>query len=110
MRKLLLCKAAEISDEMNVKIELTERGMQELLDISFDSLGVRRPMNVIKELTQNAVAEVFFDKGFDRQQEMVIIDSADSAHIQRCRNLAANEAAVKTEHYEWKEQQYCDAV
>jgi ATP-dependent protease Clp ATPase subunit len=110
MRKLLLCKAAEISDEMNVKIELTERGMQELLDISFGSLGVRRPMNVIKELTQNAVAEVFFDKGFDRQQEMVIIDSADSAHIQRCRNLAANEAAVKTEHYEWKEQQYCDAV
>ena len=85
MREVLRCKAKEISDEIEVDIELSDEAEDELLDMSFGSMGIRRPMNVIKELAQNAVAEVFFEGEFNSTRQRVVIDSASEAHVSRSR-------------------------
>lgn len=84
MRKLIRCKVNEISNEIGIGIEITKAAESALLDIAFGSLGVRRPMNLIKELAQNTVAEVFFEKGFDSSNEKVVIESLNHARIVRC--------------------------
>lgn len=83
MLELLRYKVEEISDGMGIDIGMTEDSMRAFLSISFGSLGVRRPMNRIRELVQNTVAEVFFDGKFDSRRDRVVIDSLDSAHIER---------------------------
>lgn len=86
MRKLINCKVQEISGEMGFAIEISEQAMEELVAISFGSLGVRRPMNMIKELASGAVAEEFFEGGFNRSRDKVIIKTLDSAKIRHnCR-------------------------
>lgn len=84
MRKLIRCKVNEISNEIGITIEITKAAESALLDIAFGSLGVRRPMNLIRELAQNTVAAVFFEKGFDSSNEKVVIESLNRAHIVRC--------------------------
>lgn len=84
MRKLIRCKVNEISNEIGIGIEITKAAESALLDIAFGSLGVRRPMNLIRELVQNTVAAVFFEKGFDSSNEKVVIESLKRAHIVRC--------------------------
>lgn len=83
MLELIRHKTAKISEDMGITIEMTEPAEREFLNISFGSLGVRRPINIIKELVQNAVAEVFFEGDFDIYSDRVIIDSTDSAYIKR---------------------------
>ncbi|MBQ9948599.1 MAG: AAA family ATPase [Oscillospiraceae bacterium] len=83
MRGVLYSKAKMISGEIDVQIELSYNAVEELLDISFGSLGIRRPMNIIRELAQNTIAEVFFDGDFDSTRDQVVIDSVSSAHIDR---------------------------
>lgn len=93
MRALIKCKVGEISDEMGIHIELSVSAEEELLGISFGSLGVRRPMNIIKELSRAAVAEVFFDDGFDPCADKVVINSIDSALIEHsCISFAGHNA------------------
>lgn len=83
MRKLIKCKVKEISKELNIEIELTKASMKDFLDISFGSLGVRRPMNMIRELVQNTVAEAFFEEKFDSRRDKVVISSPHCARIKR---------------------------
>lgn len=83
MLELIRYKAGEISEKMGIDIRLTEDSINDFLDISFGSLGVRRPLNRIRELAQNTVAEVFFEGKFDSSRDRVVIDSPDSAHIER---------------------------
>ncbi|MBP3379760.1 MAG: AAA family ATPase [Ruminococcus sp.] len=84
MRKLIRCKVNEISNEIGINIEITKAAESAFLDIAFGSLGVRRPMNLIRELVQNTVAEVFFEKGFDSINEKVVIESPECARIAEC--------------------------
>lgn len=83
MLKLIKCKVKEISKAMDVNIEITKQAANEFLSISFGDMGVRCPMNKIKELTQNKIAEVFFENGFDPATNKVVIDSLHSARIKR---------------------------
>ncbi|MDE5893105.1 MAG: hypothetical protein K2H45_09305, partial [Acetatifactor sp.] len=83
MLELIRYKVGIISSDMEIDIEMTEDSMKSFLDISFGSLGVRRPLNRIRELAQNTVAEVFFEGRFDSSRDRVVIDSQDSAHIER---------------------------
>lgn len=83
MLALIRCKVKEISESMGIVIEMEESAEKDFLDISFGSLGVRRPMNMIRELVQNTVAEVFFDGEFENGRDKVVIESAQSAHIER---------------------------
>ncbi|MBQ8514228.1 MAG: AAA family ATPase [Ruminococcus sp.] len=97
MQELIQCKVKEISDEIGITLQLTESAEMELLDIAFGSLGVRRPMNLMRELAQNTVADVFFDSGFDNDKDKVVIDSLTSAHIERRneKNGTAKRTAVQ---------------
>jgi ATP-dependent protease Clp ATPase subunit len=85
MRVLLQCKVREIGEEMGIEIEMTKAALEEFLTVSFGSLGVRRPMNLIRELSQNAVAEVFFDSGFDARMDVIVIESMETARIKHKR-------------------------
>lgn len=83
MLQLIRYKTQEISKDMGITIQMTEEAENAFLDISFGSLGIRRPMNMIKELVQNTVADIFFEGKFDIDHDRVIIDSTDSAHIEQ---------------------------
>jgi ATP-dependent protease Clp ATPase subunit len=85
MRKLLTCKAEEISAQTGISIQLTGKALDELVKISYGSLGVRRPMNLIKEMALNTVATVFFDEGFDVDKDKVVIASEERAYVKRTR-------------------------
>ncbi len=82
MMELLRSKTVEISKEQGIEIELTENALRDFLDISFSGLGVRRPMNLIRALAQNTIADAFFDGQFDSQKDKIIIDSSTTAHIE----------------------------
>ncbi len=84
MLALLFTKAEEISADLQVQIILTETAAEEFLQVCYGSLGIRRPMNLIKELAQNAIAEVYFEEdGYHPDSYIIIIDSISSAHIVR---------------------------
>lgn len=85
MLKLIKYKVVEIAETLEIRIEITNRAANEFLSISYGDMGVRYPMNRIKELTQNKIAEVFFDKGFNHATDMVVIDSLNSARIRHMR-------------------------
>ena len=81
MRLLLRDKAKIISRELGCTIELSEAGEEWLLSISFGNLGIRQPMNKIREQAQNAIAEVFFDSGFDPETSILRIEDAGTVRI-----------------------------
>lgn len=91
MLELIRYKVGEISNDMGIDIGMPEDTLRAFLDISFGSLGARRPLNRIRELVQNTVAEVFFEGRFDSDRDRVVIDSLDSAHIERRARRAEHE-------------------
>jgi ATP-dependent protease Clp ATPase subunit/ribosomal protein L37AE/L43A len=83
MRKLIIRKTELISQELEINIHLTDKAVQSFLSISYGSLGVRRPMNLIKELALNCVSRVFFDEGYDYSRDKVIITDTETARIRK---------------------------
>lgn len=62
MRRLIRLKAEEISKEFGVITEFSEQAYDELLNQAYTNLGVRRPMNIIRECIQDALVEVVFEE------------------------------------------------
>lgn len=62
MLKLIKCKVKEISKELKIDIDITDKALKELLTISFGDRGIRAPINQIKELTFEKIASVVFEK------------------------------------------------
>lgn len=83
MLDIIHCKTESISEELGIHIELTKAAKEELLGISFTGLGVRRPMNAIRELAQNAVADRYFEDDVDYENDIVFITSLKSACIKK---------------------------
>ena len=83
MKQLIKSKAYEIGDSMGIDIEISDRAVCSFLGIAYGTLGVRRPMNVIRELVQDALTEVFFDDSFDIGNITVEIKSADKAKVKK---------------------------
>ena len=83
MLDIICCKTKSISEELGIHIELTKAAKDELLDISFTGLGVRRPMNSIRELAQSAVADLFFDDDVDYENDTIVISSLNSAYVKK---------------------------
>lgn len=83
MRNLLLYKTQQLSAELEIKIELDDNALEALLEISFGTLGVHRPMNIISSLAQNTVAEAFFEDNFDNENDIVVITDLDTAIINK---------------------------
>lgn len=81
MIELIKCKAKQIGEEYNIKLKLSDTAAEELAEIAFGPLGVRRPMNIIKELAFNTISEAYFDGGYNADTDTIVIDSQNSAHI-----------------------------
>ncbi len=82
MRKLIIKKVSELQIKLGVEIFIRDEAVEDFLAISFGNLGVRAPMNQMKTLVQEAVARVFFDGGFDKARQRIVIDSTDRAHVE----------------------------
>ncbi len=83
MLGVIRSKSEEISRELCIKIRLTPEAEEELLKISFGGMGIRRPMNIIRELVQNTAAEIFFEGEWDEENDVVVITSADTACVEK---------------------------
>lgn len=77
MLTLIRSKCSEIEHELNVKIRLTEQAEQELLALSFGNLGVRKPLNKIRELVLNTVSVRFFDEDMSDKSICVTVEGLD---------------------------------
>lgn len=89
MRNLIISKAKSISEELDMDIHLTNAAVEDFLAIAYGSLGVRRPMNVIKELAINTASNVFFEDGFDSSCDRIIISGTDKACVKKGRRKEA---------------------
>lgn len=78
---LIRSKCSEIEHELNVKIHLTEQAEQELLALSFGDLGVRKPLNKIREIVLNTVSVQFFDEDLSEQSVCVTVEGLDQAKL-----------------------------
>ena len=99
MRDVIKSKAEEISAQIGANIELSEKAESELLKISYGALGIRNPMNKIRELAQNALAEIFFDDDFGETEKTVVIDSLTDARVKRHKTSAKT---VSSEGYRYR--------
>ena len=64
-----------------MKIMLTEQAEQELLSVAFGNLGVRTPLNKIREIVLNTVSAHFFDEGLSAKSFCVTIEGLDQAML-----------------------------
>lgn len=78
---LLAEKSWLISEELEVSIELSDVAFDSLLDISYTNLGIRHPMNCIRSLTINTLAEHYFGDNFDKSKYKIVISSTTEADI-----------------------------
>ena len=85
MLHLLEEKAKIIGNEMGIAIRLTTGAKKDLLEICYSNLGIRRPLNCIRSLVRNTLAERYFDVGFDKTQNCVTILSREKAVIKPIR-------------------------
>lgn len=81
METLIKKKADEISKSVGISIKLTDEAVASFLEISYTSLGVRKVMNIIKELARGALADVYFKEDFDADDAYVVINSTTEAYV-----------------------------
>lgn len=81
MLHLLEEKVKHISNEMGVAIRMTTGAKKDLLEICYSNLGIRRPLNCIRSLVRNTLAERYFDAEFDKSQNCITILSQEKAVI-----------------------------
>ncbi len=81
MLYLLEEKAKSISKELGVQVELTSQAKKSLLEISYSSLGIRRPMNCIRSLAKETLTEAYFDDSFDKNCWKILIHSSEKAEL-----------------------------
>lgn len=93
MAKLLRKKTEQIGQELGCEISLKPAAEKELVGLSFGNLGARYPMNIIRTLAQDAIADVFFDRGFNSSTDKIIIDSSEAAHVAKARRRKQEECA-----------------
>lgn len=88
MLELILKKTQKISEEMGISIYLSEIARTELLSIAFGNLGLRQPLNKIRELTLNTISASFFEGELDTKKHCLVIHGLDEAAIVSVREAA----------------------
>lgn len=74
-------KAKSIGQELEINIHLTKNAEKELAAEASGSMGIRRPMNIIRELAQRAVVEAFFDSETGENEYNVVISSLTEYYL-----------------------------
>lgn len=85
-------KAKTIGKELGIEIVLTENAEDELVAESAGNMGIRRPMNIIRELAQRAVSDIFFENDGCTEGYNVVINSLNDYYTEY------NEPPEKEEH------------
>ena len=73
MRELLLAKAEKLGAERNAEIRLTDRALEELIPTAYTRLGIRKPMNILGELIDDALSEAAFDGLLQEEGESEVL-------------------------------------
>ena len=60
MRELLIAKAGQFGEDRNAEVQLTEKAVEELIPMGYTRLGIRKPMNILRELIDDAMSEAAF--------------------------------------------------
>jgi ATP-dependent protease Clp ATPase subunit len=81
MLQLIRCKSAEIGEEIGIHILLSDQAERELLSVAFGNLGVRTPINRIRELVINTLAVAFFDGNIKENEICIHIRNMKEAQI-----------------------------
>ena len=96
MRELLRRKAEQLGAERKTEIVLTERALDALVPTAYTRMGIRKPMNIISELADDALTEAAFSGELDKEGENVIVISSLTEAVfrkRRCRLPVEEEAA-----------------
>ena len=93
MLHLIRCKTDEIGEEMGIHIELSDQAERELLSIAFGNLGLRTPLNRIRELVINTIAAAFFIQKLEEKEIIIHIKNMKEAQIKK--NIIANHKSNK---------------
>lgn len=84
MRDLLRRRAEMLGAERNAEIILTDNAVDELVPLAYTRLGVRRPLNIISELADDALTEAAYSgELYCRGENVVVIDSLRSASFSK---------------------------
>ena len=89
MRDIIISRGDKIASERGVRIELTPAAVDEFAQRGYTNLGVRAPLNKLTELIFEAVSQRIRGGSYDPQRDVIVIDSADSAHISPRKKVAA---------------------
>ncbi len=80
MRRLIIEKADSVGEECGVSIRLTGKAIEELMSIAYTNLGVRAPLNKLRELTYQVLASKMRTGTLDKRSTEVVITGRSSAH------------------------------
>lgn len=83
MAALVRDKIKKIGEEYSCTIKINSRAIDEIVSLSYGSIGIRQPINRIKQLVQDAMAEADFGEGFNYDRDLVLIKSADHAVVEK---------------------------
>lgn len=96
MAELIRDKVVKIGEEYGCSIRITDKAVEEIVGISYGTVGIRKPINRIKQLVQDTLADALFGDGFNELTDHILIESADKARIvsqakDKKKNKPANE-------------------
>lgn len=92
MKSIICDKAKQIGDEIGYAIRITDKGLKELMEIAYTNLGVRKPMNVIRELALSVIAHQTIFGDTDNDISEIVISGLEKVKL-------------KTAYHSEKEQQ-----
>ena len=82
MQRLIIDKAKKVGKECGASIRLTSKGAEELAALGYGNLGIRTPINKLRELAVGALAERSFEAGgFDPEREEIVVIGKGRAEI-----------------------------
>ena len=81
MAQLIRDKIELIGSEYGCQVRITDKAIAEIVDISYGTIGIRKPINRIKQLVQDTMAEALFGDGFNALSDRVLIEGADKARL-----------------------------
>ena len=94
MKKILREKAKQIAADNNVQIEISNKAIEELLEISYTELGMRKPMNKISELIDDALICVIDNENFSFNKYRIFIDSCEQSRAEIIKSEEKNHFEV----------------
>lgn len=83
MRSIIRNKAKQIGNEFGYTIRITDNGMKELMEIAYTNLGVRKPMNVIRELALSVIAHQTIFGDTDKDSSEIVISGLEKVKLKK---------------------------